>query len=260
MRFLKKRLNKLWLYLTNYRYIKENILIVKKFFSADSVSFASFGGADINFFVKKDKKVIGMMRLAIIDDNRKNKVHINRFKKEKRINKEISSYSIGFNKNLTPELLHSSKNFTVCRYIDGQNLNSFLKKNPEKILEILQKVLLLYRELHSLDIVHLDASLKNIFIDSNDKDKFKIVDFEYYAEDELNLKEQKLYDYLRIYEYSLRGFLSEDKIVLKSLELLDNVLLDGYNKMSLEKLRPLLNNLKKNFLIVDFFRKKDIKI
>ncbi len=261
LRSIKKRLYWIWLYSKNISYIRENIFAVKKHFHADTISFASFGGVDINYFIKKDKQIIGVMRLALIDDSRNNGVPINRFNKKKRLEKEVSAYKTGYTQNLTPRLLYFSENCTVCSHIAGSNLRKELKRNRDNILIILKNSLTHLKKLHALEIVHLDASLDNILIDKNDGNRLKIIDFEYYPEPVLSVKEQKLYDYLRMYEYTTRGISFEKKEILRqSLSILDEVIADDFATLSLKKMQPLLNRLKSSSLMMEFLERKRIEI
>lgn len=255
MRSLKKFFIKLILVIKNYKYIKENINYVKNKLNAQSIIFASFGGADINFLIKKDKKIIAMMRLAIIDE-KMNRFVIDRFDKKRRLSNEINAYKKCSIDNLTPELLISNENFTVCKYIDGFNANTILKQGKIDIYEFYESILKIYMKIHEKEVSHLDATLKNIFYDNSSK-SFKVVDFEYYAQKDLSFEKQKLYDYLRISEYILRTY---KKDIPRFINILDETILNNYNDIDLTIVRPLLKSLDKIDEMKNYLNNKNIKI
>jgi len=162
--------------------------------------FASFGGADINYYVIKNKHKIGMLRLAIAD-HKDSSLPIVRFIKKKRLNKEYMAYSIGSNKELTPKVLFKSEDALVCEYLQGERVFDILKKDKSQVWSLLTEAIKTYKSLHNLEITHLDATLKNFIIDNK---KMKVIDFEYYPSKELSVETQKAYDYIRIIEHTLR--------------------------------------------------------
>ena len=226
MRKIKKFFYKIKLFILNFTYIFNNVNLVKKELNANRVTIASFGGADINFFIKKNNKIFAMMRLAIIDKNVDN-YFINRLDKKKRLNKEINAYTSCSKIGITPNLLFSNENCTVCSFVDGLSAEKYLAKKKIDIYSFYELILKQYVKLHKQNITHLDATLKNIFFDENDK-CFKIVDFEYYASDSFSIQEQKLYDYLRITDYLLR----KNKIDIKKfISILEEIVLHSYSNL-----------------------------
>lgn len=72
----------------------------------------------------------------------------------------------------------TDKPYIVMQYIEGQTLSDFCKKNPptvEQMLEIINKLLDVVQECHSLGIVHRDIKPQNIMI-TGGKDVF-LLDF-----------------------------------------------------------------------------------
>jgi tRNA A-37 threonylcarbamoyl transferase component Bud32 len=228
---------------------------VKNKLKADEISFASFGGADINFYLKKDKKVFAMMRLGIIDKNINNNF-INRFDKEKRLTKEIYAYENCSDIEVTPDLLFSDENCTVCKFIDGLSAEKYLETNKIDIYTLYELILKQYLKMHEKDITHLDATLKNIFYDEISK-CFKIVDFEYYPNEEFNIKKQKLYDYLRITDYLLRkNELNNQKLI----EILNSTVLFDYSDLDISNTSKFLNKLNTIEEFKTYLYSKNIKI
>lgn len=243
---VQKRVKKLFFYIQNYIKIRDYTKKACTQVGATSVHFTSFGGADINYILKKGTVPTAMMRLGIIDNDKNNTLPIQRFNLKKRIDKEIFAYSQGPKKNLTPQLLGYNHNYTICSYIDGHSMFSIVKKDPSSLWRLLEQSLQLYEKLHMLDITHLDATFKNIFWDSN-SNSFKIVDFEYYASKHFSLQKQKLYDYLRLVDYALR--LSNDSLreEIERLSLIFKVFsLQKYQNISLTEVSSMLNTLRKH--------------
>ena len=163
--------------------------------------FASFGGADMNYYLLRDSEKFAMLRLAI-EDKKDDALALSRFDKGKRLANEYNAYSKGFKDDLTPEILYYSKDALVCEYLSGERVFDVLQRDRSKVWDILISAMLIYQKLHALGIVHLDATLKNFVMDD---DRMKVIDFEYYAGiPEFDIEEQKAYDYVRIIEHTLR--------------------------------------------------------
>lgn len=248
IRSLRKRLRKLFLYLKHYRLIKGFCTKIQAKLLAHRICFASLGGADIHFILKdKNNHPFAMARLALIDHDQKNTVPINRFDLHKRIAHETKAYTIGGLHDITPKLLDAGKNYTVCTYIDGQNALQILRKDPSQGWKLLETLLGLYEQLHQHDITHLDATLKNIFWDQTTH-SFKLVDFEYYAEETLSLKEQKAYDYLRLIDYTLRFIPEARQEDFDAILSLLKRFFPLNEPITLTHLRPLLHKLQHHAL------------
>ncbi|PIE41291.1 MAG: hypothetical protein CSA49_04075 [Gammaproteobacteria bacterium] len=250
---MKRALKRIALYLRNYPHINKYKNHVKNKLNADKVSLASIGGADINFLLFKSNKPFAMMRLAIVD-HEENPFVIDRFSKSKRIQHETQVYKACGPDQLTPELLIAEDNFTVCRYIDGKSADQLLKNGDIDFYDFYSSVLDLYVKIHQKGFSHLDATLKNIFYDT-ETDTYKVVDFEYYAKPEFKLESQKVYDYLRLTEYCLR-FYGED--VSRVLKILDQQALQSYNNIDLKICRPLLDRLNECSEIQSYLGRKNI--
>lgn len=163
--------------------------------------FASFGGADIHFYVLRNSIRFAMLRLAI-ENKKDDALAICRFDKEKRLANEYKAYRKGFQNDLTPEVLYYSKDALVCGYLSGERVFNVLQKDRSKVWDILISAMQIYQKLHALGIVHLDATLKNFIMKDG---RMKVIDFEYYAGmSEFDIEEQKAYDYVRIIEHTLR--------------------------------------------------------
>jgi len=174
---------------------------IQKKFGDVEFKLASFGGADMNFYVLRNSVKFAMLRLAI-EDKKDDALPISRFDKEKRLANEYKAYRKGFQDDLTPEVLYYSKDALMCEYLNGERVFNLLKKDRSKVWDILISAMQIYQKLHALSIVHLDATLKNFVMDDG---RMKVIDFEYYAGiPEFDIEEQKAYDYVRIIEHTLR--------------------------------------------------------
>jgi hypothetical protein len=90
---------------------------IKKELGKVAFKFASFGGADINYYVLKENNKFGMMRLAIVDKEDESHLPIVRFNKKKRLDKEYRAYTTGAKHELTPKVLYRSDDALVCEYL-----------------------------------------------------------------------------------------------------------------------------------------------
>lgn len=254
MRRLKTRLHKVYLFIKNISKISKKKDEVKRFFGADNIVFNSFGGADINFLIKKNRRTFAMMRLAITDKKDTNSFPIQRFEIKKRIAYEKRAYKYGGTLGITPKLLYFCDECTVCEYIEGKSAYNIIKKDPSKGWELLAELFPLYHRLHCENIVHLDATLKNIFFDTK-INQFKLVDFEYYPNSTVTLKQQKLYDYLKLLEYTLRFIPQKEQENYDIfLPILDCVLKD-YRNEDMSLLCLTIKNLE-NFPIFKFIKNR----
>lgn len=201
MRKIKKYIKNLSVLYRNREKIRNTKNLLRGEFRNIMFEFASFGGADINYYLLKDNKRFAMLRLAIQDFKVADSIPIQRFEKLKRLEKEYQAYSIGSEYDLTPKVLYSFKDGLVCEYLDGERVFSILQKDKSKVWDILTEAVKTYRKLHDLGIVHLDATLKNFVMDNR---QIKVIDFEYYPSKNLSIEVQKAYDYVRIIEHTLR--------------------------------------------------------
>jgi len=200
MRKIKKFLRNSKIILKHYKKISKIQNEIKEKLDNVQFKFASFGGADINYYVIKNNNKVGMLRLAIVD-HKDTVLPIVRFIKKKRLDKEYTAYVIGSRKELTPRVLFKSDDALVCEYLHGERAFSILRKNKSEVWNILRFAITTYRELHDLGITHLDATLKNFVLEEG---RMKVIDFEYYPSKELSMETQKAYDYVRIIEHTLR--------------------------------------------------------
>ena len=203
--------------------------------------FASFGGADINYYILKDKKKFALLRLAISDNEKSVECPILRFNKKKRLKKEYEAYSLGSKHDLTPKVLYKFDDGLVCEYLDGQRVFDVLKKDTAKVWKILEEAILVYRKLHDLGITHLDATLKNFILDDG---RMKVIDFEYYPSEDLSLEVQKAYDYVRIIEHTLRSIpAKEQKNYHDFLDVLDETVPNDIRNVDFRLVKPWLENI-----------------
>jgi tRNA A-37 threonylcarbamoyl transferase component Bud32 len=213
---------------------------IKNVLDGITFKFASFGGADINYYLIKNKKKFGMLRLAI-SDHPDTILPIVRFVKEKRLNKEYMAYSLGEKYNLTPKVLFKSDDAIVCEYLKGERVYNVLQKDKSQVWNILSEAVKIYRELHDLDITHLDATLKNFIIDGK---RMKVIDFEYYPSEELSLETQKAYDYIRIIEHTLRIIPTEYQMEYQTfIDILHSLIPEKVKKADLTLVKQWLVNI-----------------
>ena len=203
--------------------------------------FASFGGADINYYVLRNRVKFAMLRLAI--ENKKDGVKaISRFNKEKRLANEYNAYHKGFQDDLTPEVLYYSKDALVCEYLSGERVFNVLQKDRSQVWDILISAMQIYQKLHALGIVHLDATLKNFVLDDG---RMKVIDFEYYAGiPEFDIEEQKAYDYVRIIEHTLRTIPSEyQRQYHQFIKDLDKIVASEIRDVDFTHVKPWIKNI-----------------
>jgi tRNA A-37 threonylcarbamoyl transferase component Bud32 len=214
---------------------------VEKELNNITFKFASFGGADINFFILKDNARYGMLRLAIVNKKDTN-LPIVRFNKQKRLNKEYTAYKVGSRYMLTPKVLYYSNDALVCEYINGERVFDILQKDKSKVWSILLSAAEIYKKLHSLNIVHLDATLKNFVMDDR---QMKVIDFEYYAnKEEFTLEEQKAYDYVRIIEHTLRTIPENNqKHYHQFIKDLDKIIPSEIREVDFNYVKPWIKNI-----------------
>lgn len=242
-------------YLKNYSYIRKVKQHVKEKLRAQRITLSSIGGADINFLVEKDNSTYAMMRLAVIDHD-DNPFVIDRFNKSQRLKHEKQVYTACGQEGLTPKLLFADENCTVCQYIDGPSAEYLLKNNQIDFYQFYEEALQLYVDIHSKGFSHLDATLKNLFFDKKAQ-CFKAVDFEYYAKPTFNFEAQKIYDYLRLTEYSLRKYGgSTDKVIY----ILEKKALAEYQNIDLRCCQPHLDRLNSIEPIKAYLEQKNIVI
>lgn len=202
---------------------------------------ASFGGADMNFYVLRNSVKFAMLRLAI-EDKKDDALPISRFDKEKRLANEYNAYSKGFQDDLTPEVLYYSKDALVCEYLSGERVFNVLQKDRSKVWDILISAIQIYQKLHGLGIVHLDATLKNFVMDEG---RMKVIDFEYYAGiPEFDIEEQKAYDYVRIIEHTLRTVPGEYQgNYHQFIKDLDKIVPDEIRDVDFTHVKPWIKNI-----------------
>ena len=241
MRKVKKYLKNLKTFYSNRHKIKKAKKELREHLGDVEFKFASFGGADMNYYIYLDKKRFAMMRLAIVDIEKDNERPLLRFNKEKRLKKEYDAYTLGSTKNLTPKVLYHSSQMLVCEYLDGQRVFDILKKDKSSVWDILIEATSLYSNLHKLGVVHLDATLKNFIV--HDK-KMKVIDFEYYPAQRVSLATQKAYDYVRVIEHSLRIVPKEYQLGFEQLiEHLDDIVPKELREADFTELRTLMGNI-----------------
>jgi len=240
MRKLKRLFKNMKMLYYNRNKIKNIQKTLQKELGNITFKFASFGGADINYYILKDNHIFAMMRLAILDE-KDTSLPIIRFNKKKRLAKEYRAYSIGSKYNLTPQVIYHSEDVIVCEYLDGQRLYDILNQDKSKVWDILSEVVLIYKKLHDIGIVHLDATLKNFIVDNH---QMKVIDFEYYPSTEFTVEAQKAYDYVRIIEYTLRKIPKEYQNDYKSfINVLDEVVPDELRNVDFTLVQRWLKNI-----------------
>ena len=222
--------------------IKEVKATVQNKLGSISFAFASFGGADINYYLLQNKKRFAMMRLGITDIQKDNERPVLRFNKEKRLKKEFEAYSLGGPKGLTPNVIYFSSDVLVCEYLEGKRVFDILKQDKSQVWKILIDATTLYQKLHVLNVVHLDATLKNfVMVNST----MKVIDFEYYPAQRLTIETQKAYDYVRIIEHTLRSVpMKYQNNFSLFIEHLDNIVPTSIRSADFSELRGLMDNIK----------------
>jgi tRNA A-37 threonylcarbamoyl transferase component Bud32 len=216
---------------------------IKKELGEVEFKFASFGGADINYYVLKDNNKFGMMRLAIVNEEDDSSLPIVRFNKKKRLTKEYTAYTVGAKYELTPKVIYHSDDALVCKYLKGKRVFDILQKDKSKVWSILSRAVETYKALHSLNIVHLDATLKNFVMEDS---QMKVIDFEYYAgKEDFTLAEQKAYDYVRIIEHTLRKIPNEyQKEYHEFIGYLDKIVPKEIRNVDFQYVKPLITNIR----------------
>jgi tRNA A-37 threonylcarbamoyl transferase component Bud32 len=252
MRKLKRLFKNLKMLYSNRNKIKNIQKTVQKELGNITFKFASFGGADINYFILKNNHIFAMMRLAILDKE-DTSLPIIRFNKKKRLDKEYHAYTIGSKYNLTPKVIYHSEDVIVCEYLDGQRLYDILNQDKSKVWDILSEAIVIYKKLHDIGIVHLDATLKNFIVDNH---QMKVIDFEYYPSNEFSVEAQKAYDYVRIIEYTLRMIPQEYQNDYESfINVLDEVVSDELRNVDFTLVERWLKNIEM-YPIHNILRKK----
>ena len=243
MKKIKKFIKNIKILYKNRIKIENTKKLLKKEFSEIEFIFASFGGADMNYYLLCDKKKFGILRLAIADVKKDTDLSILRFNKQKRLDKEYQAYNIGSEHSLTPKVLYRFEDGLVCEYLDGERVFSILQKDKSQVWNILTEAVKTYRKLHDLGITHLDATLKNFIMDDT---QMKVIDFEYYPAEKLSLDVQKAYDYVRIIEHTLRGIPTKHQEDYKEfIESLDAIIPMEIREVDFELVKPWLINIQK---------------
>jgi len=254
MRKIKKLIRNLKILYQYQHKIKNVQKEIKKELGTVEFKFASFGGADINYYVVRDNKKFGMLRLAIIHKENDSSLPIVRFNKKKRLTKEYTAYAVGFKYALTPKVLYHSDDALVCEYLKGKRVFDILQKDKSKVWSILSTAVETYKDLHNLNIVHLDATLKNFVMDNT---QMKVIDFEYYAgKEDFTLEEQKAYDYVRIIEHSLRKIPHKyQENYHEFIDYLDKIVPKEIRNVDFKYVKPLINNIQ-NYPIYTALKEK----
>lgn len=242
MRKLKKFIKNMTTLYINRLTIRDTRQLLKQEFGDITFEFSSFGGADINYLLLKDKKKFAMLRLAITDKKEeKNDLALLRFNKQKRLAKETQAYKEGGKYNLTPNLLYAFDDGVVCEYLEGERGFDTLMEDKSKVWDILIDVIQVYNHLHHLDITHLDATLKNFILDNG---QMKVIDFEYYPSENLTLEVQKAYDYIRIIEHTLRIIpLKYQKNYDSFIDVLDGIITEELREVDFTMVERWLKNI-----------------
>ncbi len=249
MRKLKRLYKHLCIYMANKDAIHSSHQKLREYFGTDiEIRLMSFGGEDLNYTLKRNKKTFAIFRQCISVNTQthlNSRCPIQRQNRDLRIQKETFAYTQGGEHGLTPKLLYSFEHGVVCEYIQGDRLWHTLKKDPQKIWHILDEVIKIYSLLHNLGIAHLDATLKNAILDNNDQ-KIKIFDFEYYAHEDMSFELQKSYDIIRLIEHSLRNVPLEYQHGFKNLiEQLEKIISKEMRHLEFSLVSPYLQGIKK---------------
>lgn len=208
------------------------------------MKWGSFGGADINYFLIKNKQCFAVFRQGLVNQADTDDLPIQRFHRQKRIAKEKMAYEKGGALGLTPKLLFAFEDGVVCEYIDGTRMWTLLQHDKSRIWTILEDVIKIYAQLHQLGITHLDATLKNCIWDEKEA-KIKIFDFEYYAIEAMSFELQEAYDYVRIIEHSLRTIpVDYQSDFMPIISLLKKITSDEIKHVDFSSVRGLINGIK----------------
>jgi len=256
MRKIKKLIRNVKIFYQHKDRIKDIQNEIKEELGSIHFQFASFGGADINYYVLRNNKKFGMLRLAIANKVDKENIAIIRLNKQKRLNKEYQAYSLGSKHSLTPAVLYYTTDALVCEYLEGERVFDILQKDKSKVWDILISSIKIYHNLHKLGITHLDATLKNfIWIEG----QMKVIDFEYYAADNFTIEEQKAYDYVRIIEHTLRAIpMKYQNDYQKCIEVLDEVVPEEVKSVNFVQVAQWLKNIE-NYPIYPMLKKRIFK-
>lgn len=255
IRFIKKIIRRTKIYINHKKTIEDGQKAVVNYFKDIRFQWGSFGGADINYFLIKDKKCFAVFRQGLVDQEDTNDLPIQRFNRHKRIAKETLAYTKGGELGLTPRLLFSFENGVVCEYLEGKRMWSLLQEDKSRIWVILEDVIRVYLQLHKLGIAHLDATLKNCIWDIKEQ-KIKIFDFEYYGLCSMSFELQEAYDYVRIIEHSLRTIPVEyQKDFNRLILLLKENISDEVKHADFTSVRSLIDGIK-NYPIYEELRKE----
>jgi len=254
MRKIKKLIRNVKIFYQHKDRIKDIQNKIKTELGSIGFQFASFGGADINYYVLRDNKKFGMLRLAIADKEDDNSLPIVRLNKKKRLAKEYTAYNKGANNTLTPKVLYHSIDALVCEYIPAERVFDMLQKDKSKVWSILSSAVETYKALHDLDIVHLDATLKNFVMDNK---QMKVIDFEYYAgKEDFTIEEQKAYDYVRIIEHTLRNIPNKyQREYHEFIEYLDKIVPSKIRNVDFKYVKPYIINIQNYPIYTDLKEK-----
>ncbi len=243
MRKIKKLIKNIKVLYRHRNKIKNIKKLLKKEFAGIEFVFASFGGADINYYLLRNNKKFAILRLAIADIDNDSNHPILRFNKQKRLDKESQAYTTGSEYGLTPKVLYHFEDGLVCEYLDGERVFSILQKDKSQVWNILTEAVKIYRKLHDLGITHLDATLKNFIMDNM---QMKVIDFEYYPSENVGLEVQKAYDYVRIIEHTLRTIPYQyQNDYLQFIDVLDEVVLEELRDVDFTLVEKYLKNIQK---------------
>ena len=119
-----------------------------------------------------------------------------------RIEREWSCYSRGADSGLTPRPLWRTDDALACEFVDGARLMQQLLAQPQRFWELMSVATLAVAKLHETCITHMDVSLANMVVGPRGNPVF--IDFEYAPQENLNLAQQRAYDYLRLVESSIK--------------------------------------------------------
>lgn len=253
MRKIKKYFKNFKIFMNNKTKINAVKEQMKQHFGDITFHFASFGGADLNYYLLKKKKRFGILRLSIKNIEKDADRPILRFNKRKRLSREYQAYNIGSKYGLTPKVLYHYEDGVVCEYLDGQRVFDILYKDTTKVWKVLEEAIQVYSKLHELGITHLDATLKNFILDNG---RMKVIDFEYYPAADLSLELQKAYDYVRIIEHTLRIIPGkEQKNYHDFLNVLDETVPNDIRNVDFTLVKPWLENIQ-SFPIYEELQKR----
>ena len=163
-----------------------------------------------------------------------------------RLSREWQAYQTGMEKDLTPCPLWRCDDAILCKYLPYGSLHDELLLHPDAFWRLILLASQRLNELHSSGITHMDASLANILTD-NSLNHMVFVDFEFGANEKLNIGQQRAYDYLRLLESSIK-FMPANKNNEHNawLELLLALTDQETKQAEIQPLLPALTRLKKD--------------